>query len=544
MNDENLECVLNSQWERVRREQFFPQLPHPKFSRDVPNGEIEWKNLQISLNPGFIACLEQKIAPSVSVYAILSHEVTHFVRYPGSFGHLLQLTRTALKCGLNEHDAIVAREYFLNLQVNTYLVCRQKNNSLVELLSFSPQKCALDRIVMNTYERLWNVRLGSRANKKERGVARRLAELPYLDSVSEYATLEAFIHIVKDYLKNASVPSSSCVGIFSAKQLSEGIASVAAEINTPGEFEKLMKHVAEELKSCARQKKCGAGLLGRIKGVVSKGAELILGPNKARLSEEEVSAGIGSGELIVAGSLYSARAERYSVVIKNPDLFTSAGLFPFSHMPFDIGDGLERVDAFSSKGILPGITQQWVYAQGKGFSHGTRIPDVFLVMDGSGSMPDPNNFFSVPVLCGTVVCNGYLNRGAAASVYVFSGEGDVVVFGPSRDKVVLHEKIRSYFGGGTVFDEVVLKEKIGSVKDVTDVAVVSDMEISNLESFISGVLALPKIHRVHLFCTNHSWGGKQLKEKFAGTKNVVFKYVFNENDVSSIVMGDMKGYGA
>ena len=420
MNDENLECVLREQWERVRNEQFFPQLPHPKFSRDVSNGEIEWKNLQISLNPVFIAGLEKKIAPSVSVYAVLSHEVTHFVRYPGSFGHLLQLTRVAIE-KLNEHDAIVAREYFLNLQVNTHLVRRQKNNSIVELLSFSPQKYALDRIILNTYERLWNVRLGSRANKKERGVARRLAELPYLDSVSEYVTLEAFIHIIKDYLNNSDLPSSSCVGIFSAKQLSDGIASVAAEINSPGEFEKLMQHVAKELKSCARQKKRGAGLLGRIKGVVSKGAELILGPNKAHLPEEEISAGIASGELIVARSLYSARAERYSVVVKNPDLFTSAGLFPLSHIPFDIGDGLERVDAFSSKGILPGITQQWVYAQGKGFSHGTRTPDVFLVIDGSGSMPNPNSFLSVPVLCGTVVCNGYLNRGAAASVYVFSG---------------------------------------------------------------------------------------------------------------------------
>ena len=40
-------------------------------------------------------------------------------------------------------------------------------------------------------------------------------------------------------------------------------------------------------------------------------------------------------------------------------------LYPYSHTGFEVGDPITEVDAFSTPGILPGITKKWVRKEGE-----------------------------------------------------------------------------------------------------------------------------------------------------------------------------------
>jgi len=45
--EENLKNIMDREWQEVRKDFYYPQLPQPKLSQDVPNGQFNFENLQI-----------------------------------------------------------------------------------------------------------------------------------------------------------------------------------------------------------------------------------------------------------------------------------------------------------------------------------------------------------------------------------------------------------------------------------------------------------------------------------------------------------------
>ena len=60
MAAENLKQIMQKEWQEVRKSFYYPQLPSPKLTQDVPNGRFNHKNLQIDINPNYIEELAQK----------------------------------------------------------------------------------------------------------------------------------------------------------------------------------------------------------------------------------------------------------------------------------------------------------------------------------------------------------------------------------------------------------------------------------------------------------------------------------------------------
>ena len=56
-----------------------------------------------------------------------------------------------------------------------------------------------------------------------------------------------------------------------------------------------------------------------------------------------------------------------------------------------------------SPGIIPGITQKWIKKEGEVTTAYFEIPDSLIVIDSSGSMPNPDENISIPVLGATVI---------------------------------------------------------------------------------------------------------------------------------------------
>lgn len=147
---EDLQNIMEREWQEVRRDFYYPQLPQPKLSQDVPNGQFNFENLQITVNPDYVQELKKSACDeSTSFNAILGHETGHFIDYPGSVLNLLRLQKIASE-NLDEQKAYYARETFLNVQNNTNLVENKGYESIPKSLKSEAIKSKnLDKIFLD-----------------------------------------------------------------------------------------------------------------------------------------------------------------------------------------------------------------------------------------------------------------------------------------------------------------------------------------------------------------------------------------------------------
>ncbi len=519
MAKKDLQQIMQKEWQEVRGSFYYPQLPMPKLTEDVPNGCFNFNDLQISINPGYIGELAQKgCHEETSLNALLGHEVGHYVYYPGSVLNLLRLQKVARE-SLDEEQAFAAREAFLNIQNNTHLVQDKGYESVPETLKAEATNTkGLHRIMFGLYQELWQKDLGVRLKKEERTLVKRLQGIDYLDRDSQEQNLREFVGLIKEYLEqqkpeqNQPKDHSSGSG-FSDNQVREGVRQFAQE-SQPGEFEQIVGEVLKELE----EEKAREAEEGREERTKSLGA------------------GTEKGNLIVARNFYSALSENFSIPVRKKQMQKNGSLYPHSHEEFGMGDEINDLDAFSSPGIIPGVTQKWVRKEGETIADYFGIPDSLVVIDSSGSMPNPNEAVSVPVLGATVIANAYLDNNARVTIYNFSA--DNLVVGPSKNKERIHETLRSYQGGGTVFNPRTVEDIVREQGSI-DVSVVSDMEIHNLSDFLAYVSGLPNVHRVHLFYTNSGNIGS-IEQALRDRENVAILPLHSQEDITKITMGELK----
>ena len=512
----DLQKIMDKEWQNVRKSFYYPQLPHPQLTEDVPNAQIDFTNLQIKINSAYVKELAQKGSPeATTLNAFLAHEVGHFVEYPGSVLQLLRLHKTARE-SLSEEEALSAREAFVNIQNNTHLVQNMGYESVpVALKAEAPGVEGLHKIVYGLYGKLWEKDLGVDLKRKERSVVETLQNIPYLDKEKQEESLKEFISATKEYLKDSKPQNPSTLSGFSDDQLREGMRQFAQE-SSPGEFEKLMQEVLQELQTSGR------------------------GEDEGKEQETHLkSTGVAQGVISIAKNFYSALAENFSIPIRRKQMEKNGALYPHSHEGFSIDDPVTDLDPFSSPGIIPGVTQKWIKKEGEVTTSYHGIPNNLLVIDSSGSMPNPGEGISIPVLGGTVIANAYLNNRSMVTVYNFSGSD--MIFGPSRDKARLHEIIRTYQNGGTTFNREILEDIVRKQEQV-DISIISDMDISNLGNFVDSLVDLPSVHRVHLLYTNA--GSQEHVQGIAGKlkhkDSVVIMPLYSQEDIKPLIMGELK----
>ena len=77
-----------------------------------------------------------------------------------------------------------------------------------------------------------------------------------------------------------------------------------------------------------------------------------------------------------------------------------------------------------------------------------------------------------------------------------------------------------------------------------DISVISDMAISNLETFIKSMLNIPKTHRIHLLYTNTASEATgyvtKLRNKFGSKENIAILPLVREEDIKKIILGELK----
>ncbi len=513
-----LDEILKDEWQKVRKAFYFPQLASPILTDEVENGQFSFEDQTIKISPKYITWLyEHGIKREDAFNETVSHEVNHFVRFPGSFLTILRLHKDARKVvDASKADALV------------YLFNEIQNNMSMALDLKHPQTMPIQKLLYNyylekdhskiktlenaLYQSAWNIDLGIKLDAKDSKILDALLELDYTDKTIERLNIKRFCNILKDYSVDNQKGHLS-ISMFNGNQIMDGIKQFAQEFVDSEYFEQMVKEVLD----------------GSI-------------PTKdySQKNLHTTGAGTKKGEFTIANDLYSALAASISIPIKKLPKEKSGALYPYSHGEFSLENSMDELDPFSSPGIMPGITKKWIKREGETYRGYMRVPDSVICIDNSGSMPDPSHTISIAVLGATAISNAYLDNGSNVTVYNFGG-GDSV-FGPSTNKERIHSIIRGYTGSGTVFNPEYIMNMLNTREKEFDVSIVSDMEISNIDTFVKTLQNISNIHRVHLLYTNPEDIDvvRGIERQLSSYKNVAFLQMYTKNDIYNITMGELK----
>ncbi|MCK4650456.1 VWA domain-containing protein [Candidatus Pacearchaeota archaeon] len=560
MTDKNLKQTMGKEWQKVRKNFHYPQLPQPRLTDDVFGGSINMESLEIKINEPLIRSFEEyDISPEESLHEVLTHELTHFMKYPGSVLNILRLQKAGQ--GIADGKTISRlRTDYTEAQTRLDIMVGEKPN----LGSFKMARACISqgaepspsgKIMWGLYQEISGQDLGIEYEKKsledklegvsgarlsdeESDLIDRLKDIDYLNKDEEIINFREFAQVLKDYQppqnqnkKNEEGQDGEGKGQgqeqgsgqgngldgFSDNQIREGLKRFAQECSSPREYEGIVKQVLNEGKNPGQ-------------------------PSRAMGKR----VGFGKGITQLADNFYTALAEKYAIPIRKKSMHKNGSLYPYSHTSFEIGDSITEVDAFSTPGILPGITKKWVKKEGEVYGDNEAVPDSFLIIDNSPSMfmlarkvIAPSKRIYQHIVGATATSNAYLLNGSRVAVYSF-GSNDHLT-NPTKNREIVHRELRRYSSdGGTTFNSGFLESVLKKSEREYDISVISDMEIGNLDGFIDSVLGIPQTHRVHLLYTENNNHVNQLRESFGNRENVAILPLTCERDIQKITMGELK----
>jgi hypothetical protein len=538
VKDEKLKQTLEEEWQKVRKSFHYPLLPQPKLVKDGLRDSINIRNLEITVSESFIKMLEKhEISSEESLNEVLTHELTHFMKFPGSILNILKLQESAQEI-VEKYKINRLREAFIEAQTNIYMLNERKhpattkiNKILYNLLEKDKFRRLMHRLYQEVSEQdLYiesrerdlvnniNSTFESRLIDEEKKLIEKLKDIDYTNKEQEINNFKRFVHILKDYQlppsqnkEEGDFGSGNNLDGFSNNQIREGLKQFAQECSNPDKYEEVVKQV------------------------LNKGGE----------------AGSDKGITQLADNFYTALAEKYTIPIIKKPIHKNGTLYPYSHIPFQIGDSLKDIDLYSAPGLFPGIMKRWLFEEGEVYGDHESIPNSFLLIDNSPSMFTPNFISNEKevmspsrrpckhIVGATAISNAYLFNGSRVAVYNFGSDDHLT--NPTKDREVVHRELRRYSDkGGTKFNPKFLEEVLKNSKEEYDISIISDMEISNLESFIDTVLKIPQTHRIHLLYTGLNAYVEKLRQIFGNKENVAILPLICEKDIQEITMGELQ----
>jgi hypothetical protein len=564
---QKLSETMGREWQKVRKSFHYPQLPQPRLVEDESNGSIDIQNLEVTVSGPFIRGFEEHdITPEESLNEVLTHELTHYMKFPGSVLNVLKLQKSAQGIA-DGHKISELRSAFTEAQTNIHMLNERKHPATARMRKAYglPEGDAFGRLMYGLYQEVSGQDLGIEFKEKslvdrvkgvigisptdeERSLIEKLKDIDYTNKGQETDNFRRFTQVLKDYQppqdqnkkdgegggqgqgqgsgegKSYSGGGNGLEG-FSDNQVREGLKQFAQECSNPNEYEEIVKQVLSESEGQGDQRQ-------------------EQGPSSQAIGKR---AGSGRGITQLADNFYTALAEKHAIPISKKPMHKNGTLYPYSHTSFEVGDPITDVDAFSTPGILPGITKKWVKKEGEVYGDNEAVPDSFLIIDNSPSMFMPNGGEVIApseriyqhIVGATAISNAYLLNGSRVAVYSF-GSNDHLT-NPTKDRETVHRELRRYSSnGGTTFNSRFLESVLRDSEGEYDISVVSDMDIRNLGGFIDTVLGIPQTHRVHLLYTENNDNVGQLRQSFGDRENVAILPLTSERDIQEITMGELK----
>ncbi len=524
-----LKQIMAEEWESVRRDYFYPQLPQPRMIDGVDNAYLDMRDWQIEVGEDFIEDFAKNgIQQRDSLNEVLTHELTHYLKYPGSPLTIFKKHKVARQT-VDEMRAGIFEQMYSEIQVNLHMTQQKMHPSTIPMRRikkpFADDKYG--NLLYGVLQEIWGTDIGVKLDQEQKELIKGLKRINYLDKENEMRNFHQFVRTLENYspqFMSRPMPGGFGSGGLPSDQNSEGYS---IDMFSDDEIKEAMRKFAKE---CASSEE----FRNIVKEVMKQAGSMRGG-----------GAGCDKADIAYADDFYTLLAENFSVPIRKKPMKGSGSLYPHSQTAFNIDDPIGELNPYSSPRLMPGISKRWVRKEGGSFCSEEKVPNEAIIIDNSGSMPDPIWETSIPVLGATAIADAYLNAEAKVAVYTFGGADVFTDF--TRDRKTVHEAVRVYTGGGTMFSLEYMEKVLKASEEEFDVSVVSDMMIYNLDEFITGVLRIPKTHRIHLINAGgyDPWSHderytKHLQKRFGNCDNVAIVTMDKESDIEKITMGELK----
>ena len=509
------DTLLREVWAKVREGHLFPELPQPEWSDGQDRVALEIKDKKLALSRPFVEKMSENMAEAEVVEGLLDHAVSHHLSCPWDFPTHMRLYAEAKKTLKEPRLAQLATDYFMDVVADTY-VMRQRETPLPKLYEHL-QRDEVDEAIHALYQRIWGVDLGIEGHET---ISRRLSRIPYLDRRRWTDSIRRFskvLHalLVKEEEEQEGANDDNPMGNhdlqqYSAQEVENGLQDLAREAASPAEFKELVEDFEEEILEATE-------------------------PN-------EEGMGLGPGRSLDADVLYYMKlAENYALPVCTVPTKKSGALYPHHHAPWEVGMPYREIDPWTSFGkIMPGITQIWKRREGDIFGEEEDVPDCLIMIDSSGSMPNPKRHLSYAVLGAACAAEAYLRRDAQVAVYNFSDAhvGGRRNLGYTDIRFDIYRCLCHYFGGGTrlQIEDIEALQTDG----VPDIFLITDMQITNLASLIA--LFNEGENRVTAVHLGDNDSVRTFQRSMAPRKKVSIFAVEDKESIPAIVLGKVKEY--
>lgn len=545
--EQKLETNVDEAWETGLDSWHDPSVPYvitPRNSDEIIElgeiGEVLAQEMAFMKYPEFQTYqnLERIVEtfpedPQRGLTAVSKHEIGH--RYcPYDKITLLILNHTAKKA-LQERKAKVDPQgasglvvnLFTDMCINTNLV-RQGDEDLpwaYQQISRDKADSSMWKVYGRSMELAWDKPIlpdWAKLNDREQEAAEQLSRLfdgEYFDKGTWKAGVREYAQIIAEFLEQKEGKGSG--------QGKEGKGEGnKGESGMGTGFDDTMKNLPRTLDD-----KTAKDLAKRVAEIGSNG----LPTNPAGIEEfKEIMAGMGQGNPTQASiHFYNMLSGSYDVMFATQP-FGRPRVNPFQPIKWTPGMGADELDVGYSAQvggkIIPGVNTHSWNTRKREIKGGLEevIPNLDIYLDSSGSMPNPVNSVSLPVLAGFVVAKKALRKGAKVRSTNFSGNGQYATADFTTDSQPIFKNLTTHYGGGTVFPAGKLLESDGpkQVLIITDTFVANEQEVGDA---ISQLRRRNKLNRVTIYAIHPVVNAEYLRragaEVIHGTTTEIFRKV-------------------
>lgn len=494
---EDIEAILDKAWTATLKFFYHPALrDRPKLvdnnsmeneSQPCPTAYFNFKNNEIKVNLDFLDVLNEcGLTKEEALTGVLKHEVGHYAFSPRDLATILWLGDVAMQTWKEKYAMIMNyyEDVQLNLEImlraeggkelrNVYTALQQYHSKFVEERPDLKERVRLDKVITALYQYHTGHDFGvgelvdqvkqlkksienkKNVNSEQEAKKMNLDPLAYklfqLLSVNyqnwdrppeeQWPHLAMFGEIINDLLPEP--PKSQCKGKGQHTGGGHGFDDNSPTDYTSDQVEDALDVIAS---------KYGKARYERIK----KYAEDLTGKSFDKNDSKIQSSGAGLESSEIKNNdgeipYYERRARTFPLhIIKKPVRDKTNDFYPMENKEYSVGDPVNKINKFATKGkFLPGITKRRDEKSQPHEDKLFKIPDLFICIDSSGSMPSPEQG-SPAVTAGFVAARNYHRNGAKVGVMNFSADSAFLL--PTRELRDVYSMLCGYWGGGTALN--------------------------------------------------------------------------------------------
>jgi hypothetical protein len=451
---------IKGTWERVRGWYHFPALKEPKVVEKLDGGACyDFRHRETLVDSGFISELREKgsISEEKALEGVFAHEIGHYMVFPRDLGTLI-LAAKMIDDFFDKRDVEIKGfilQTYADMANDTSSVLEEQRTSAILDMRKACQE-TLDDPVNKNVRAVMLAYLHHQAQRpfeldeELKQYKERMLEIDFLnpDVNKMRIGIWTFGNIIIDMIEKYA-DKGSCGRIILV--LDHGDSDIFKQLKeaTPDEIKEALRDIAFKI-----TKKEWEKVKEWVKG---HGGKVVKLPGIK-------SIGTSEGELPVDKEVleyYKQLSIKYPLIVTKKLLDTDSSTRSWSETKkWRAGDDPNLALPNTSGGLfLPGVTRSIRINERPMRTTDYRIPHLLVVIDSSGSMPEPKEQKSHAVIGGYCAARSYHLHGSSIGVINFSGKSFYLPYTRELDEAL--GAISAYQGGGTVADVEMIRKMLG-----------------------------------------------------------------------------------